>query len=50
MHNSDILKLDDEEKESFSALIFKEADSVPILKGLSPEKLKVLNKVWRNVP
>ena len=50
MHNSDILKLDDEEKESFSALIFKEADSVPILKGLSPEKLKVLNKVWRDVP
>jgi hypothetical protein len=50
MHNSNILKLNDEEKESFSALIFKEADSVPILKGLSPEKLKVLNKVWRNVP
>ena len=50
MHNSNILKLDDEEKESFSALIFKEADSVPILKGLSSEKLKALNKVWKDVP
>ena len=50
MHDSDILKLDDEEKESFSALIFKESDRVPILKGLSPEKLKVLNKVWKDVP
>ena len=50
MHNSDILKLDDEEKESFSALIFKESDIVPILKGLSPRKLEVLNKVWKDVP
>ena len=50
MHNSKILKLNDEEKESFSALIFKETDHVPILRGLSSEKLKVLNKVWKNVP
>ena len=50
MHNLNILKLNDEEKESFSALIFKETDHVPILKGLSPEKLKVLNEVWKDVP
>lgn len=50
MHNSDILKLDDEEKASFSALIFNETDRVPILKELSHEKLKVLNKVWKDVP
>jgi len=50
MHNSKILKLNDEEKESFSALIFKETDHVPILRGLNSEKLEVLNKVWKNVP
>lgn len=50
MHNSKILKLNDEEKESFSALIFKETDHVPILRGLNSEKLEVLNKVWKDVP
>lgn len=50
MHNTKILKLNDKEKESFSALIFKETDHVPILRGLSSEKLEVLNKVWKNVP
>lgn len=50
MHNSNILKLNDKEKESFSALIFKETDHVPILRGLNSEKLEVLNKVWKNVP
>lgn len=50
MHNSKILKLNDEEKESFSALIFKETDHVPILRGLNSEKLEVLNTVWKNVP
>ena len=50
LHKVDILKLDDEEKESFSALIFKETDHVPILRGLNSEKLEVLNKVWKNVP
>ena len=49
LHKVDILKLDDEEKESFSALIYKEANRVPILKGLSPERLKVLNSLWKDI-
>ena len=49
LHKVDILKLDDEEKESFSALIYKEANRVPILKGLSRERLKVLNSLWKDI-
>ena len=42
----EILKLERKDKENILTLINSDVDSMPILKGIDPEKLKIITSLW----
>lgn len=42
----EILKLERKDKENILNLINSDVDSMPILKGIDPEKLKIITSLW----